>query len=409
MIPVNDIRPSAPTTSELEHLVEVGERLAATMSAVIEGKPEVVRTAITVMLAEGHLLVEDVPGVGKTMLAKTLARSVDASVRRVQFTPDLLPSDITGVSVFNQDNRVFEFRPGAVFANVVVGDEINRASPKAQSALLECMEEHQVTVDGQTHALPHPFMIMATQNPVEMEGTYPCPRRSATASWRGCPSATPTRAPRSRCSTTTAPPLLGDVRPVTDAEGSPSSSGSCAACTPPRPPAATSSTSPLRPAPTPPSGSAPRRGPPSTCCGRPGARALAGRDHVLPDDVQALAVPCSHTASSSRARRTSRGSPGRGRRGRHRPHAGARQALVMGSRLNRLTSRGAVVLGLGISLAAAGVLLGVPDLTRAGALLLVLPSSPGCSSRVPSGSSPRAPSTRRRSRRAPRLGPPRAA
>jgi MoxR-like ATPase len=128
-----------------------------------------------VLLAEGHLLIEDVPGVGKTMLAKALARSVDARVRRIQFTPDLLPSDVTGVSVYNQGTRDFEFRPGPVFANIVVGDEINRAEPKAQSALLECMEEHQVTVDGVTYRLEAPFMVVATQNPIEMEGTRPLP------------------------------------------------------------------------------------------------------------------------------------------------------------------------------------------------------------------------------------------
>jgi MoxR-like ATPase len=127
------------------------------------------------MLAEGHLLIEDVPGVGKTKLAKALARSIDCSVRRIQFTPDLLPSDVTGVSVYNQETRDFEFKPGAVFANLVVGDEINRASPKTQSALLECMEERQVTVDGTTYELQSPFMVIATQNPIEMEGTYPLP------------------------------------------------------------------------------------------------------------------------------------------------------------------------------------------------------------------------------------------
>ena len=159
----------------LDRVLQVTTDLARAMATVIEGKDDVIRTALVALLAEGHLLVEDVPGVGKTMLAKTLARSVDATVRRVQFTPDLLPSDITGVSVWNQDLRSFEFRPGAIFANVVVGDEINRASPKTQSALLESMEEAQVTVDGTTYALPRPFMVMATQNPIEMEGTYPLP------------------------------------------------------------------------------------------------------------------------------------------------------------------------------------------------------------------------------------------
>jgi len=163
------------TPEALAELRAVASRIAGAMETVIDGKPAVIRTAITVLLAGGHLLIEDVPGVGKTMLAKALARSVDCSVRRIQFTPDLLPSDITGVSVFNQDLRDFEFRPGAIFANVVVGDEINRASPKTQSALLECMEEGQVTVDGQTYVLQRPFLVMATQNPIEMEGTYPLP------------------------------------------------------------------------------------------------------------------------------------------------------------------------------------------------------------------------------------------
>ncbi len=160
---------------ELEYLAQATGAIKAAIETVIEGKPEVVDLAVTVLLAEGHLLVEDVPGVGKTMLAKALARSVDCSVRRIQFTPDLLPSDVTGVSIYRQERHDFEFKPGAVFANIVVGDEINRASPKTQSALLECMEERQVTVDGTTHLLESPFIVVATQNPIEMEGTFPLP------------------------------------------------------------------------------------------------------------------------------------------------------------------------------------------------------------------------------------------
>ncbi|HEY2669199.1 MAG TPA: MoxR family ATPase [Rugosimonospora sp.] len=151
------------------------EAIVRNIDQVIEGKTATVRLALAVLLAEGHLLIEDVPGVGKTKLAKALARSIDCTVRRIQFTPDLLPSDVTGVSVYNQETRDFEFKPGAVFANIVVGDEINRASPKTQSALLECMEERQVTVDGVTYHLQRPFMVVATQNPIEMEGTYPLP------------------------------------------------------------------------------------------------------------------------------------------------------------------------------------------------------------------------------------------
>jgi MoxR-like ATPase len=279
--------------ASLDLVLQVSASLAASMNSVIEGKQAVVRTAITVLLAEGHLLVEDVPGVGKTLLAKTLARSIDCSVRRVQFTPDLLPSDITGVSVFNQDVRDFEFRPGAIFANVVVGDEINRASPKTQSALLESMEEAQVTVDGTTYMLPKPFMVMATQNPIEMEGTYPLPEaqrdRFMARISMGYPSA---RSELEMLDTHGGASPLEDLRPVTDAttvsamvdavrevHASPSVKQYIVDLT-----HATRASSALR------LGASPRATIHLLRASRAHA-ALAGRDHVLPDDVQQVAVP----------------------------------------------------------------------------------------------------------------------
>jgi MoxR-like ATPase len=160
---------------ELNWFAEQFDTIAGNIERVIQGKRDVVDLVVMSMLSEGHVLIEDVPGVGKTLLAKSLARSIHCSFQRVQFTPDLLPSDITGVSVWDRERGAFVFRPGPVFANIVLGDEINRASPKTQAALLEAMEERQVTVDGVTRELAPPFMVIATQNPIEHEGTYPLP------------------------------------------------------------------------------------------------------------------------------------------------------------------------------------------------------------------------------------------
>jgi MoxR-like ATPase len=152
-----------------------GNKLLINLEKVIVGKRQTIETIVVGLLCQGHVLLEDVPGVGKTVLARSLAKSLGCSFNRLQFTPDMLPSDVTGVSIFDQSKRVFEFRPGPVFAQIVLVDEINRATPKTQAALLESMEEKQVTVDGVTHALPNPFMVLATQNPIEYEGTFPLP------------------------------------------------------------------------------------------------------------------------------------------------------------------------------------------------------------------------------------------
>src|SRR5574341_103128 len=153
----------------------VGERLAQNVERVIIGKRKEIMLTLTGLLCQGHILIEDVPGVGKTMLARSIARSLGTHFSRIQFTPDMLPSDVTGISLFNQQTREFEFRPGPIMAQIVLADEINRATPKTQSALLEAMEEKQVTVDGVTYMLPQPFIVLATQNPIEYEGTFPLP------------------------------------------------------------------------------------------------------------------------------------------------------------------------------------------------------------------------------------------
>jgi MoxR-like ATPase len=159
----------------IQAFAAVAAELAGRIGAVVLGKPEVIRLALTALFAQGHVLLEDVPGVGKTTLARAIAASIRGQWRRIQFTPDLLPSDVSGVTIFNQASRGFEFHPGPVFANIVIADEINRASPKTQSALLEVMDERRVTVDGVPHPVPQPFLVVATQNPVEMDGTYRLP------------------------------------------------------------------------------------------------------------------------------------------------------------------------------------------------------------------------------------------
>jgi MoxR-like ATPase len=159
----------------VKNIQELAERVIANVERVIVGKHAEVRMALVALLCEGHILIEDVPGVGKTMLAKAMSKSIGCSFRRIQFTPDLLPSDVTGLSIFNQKTQEFEFRPGPIMAQVVLADEINRATPKTQSALLECMEERQATIDGVTYPMPSPFLVIATQNPIEYEGTFALP------------------------------------------------------------------------------------------------------------------------------------------------------------------------------------------------------------------------------------------
>ena len=281
-----------PSDADLAEVADVTMRIRGAITTVLSGLDGAITSTLAVALAGGHLLMEDVPGVGKTTLARAFARSIDCATGRIQFTPDLLPSDVTGVNIFRSGEKEFEFRPGPVFANVVIADEINRASPKTQAALLEAMQERSVTVDGQTRKLPAPFLVVATQNPVEMEGTYPLPEAQRDRFMAQVEVGYPTaRDEMKMLDTHDGADPLELVRPVTDAATfarlSVIVSGVYAA------PAikqyivdiarATRDESGLR------LGASPRASLHLLAAAKSRA-AMAARNHVLPDDVKALAV-----------------------------------------------------------------------------------------------------------------------
>jgi MoxR-like ATPase len=281
-----------PTSDDLNHVASLTTRVRDSISTVLSGLDGAITATLATVLAEGHVLVEDVPGVGKTTLARALAASVGGSVGRIQFTPDLLPSDVTGVSIFRSDDHRFEFRPGPVFANVVIADEINRASPKTQAALLESMQEGAVTVDGVTRQLPKPFVVLATQNPIEMEGTYPLPEaqrdRFMTQVSVGYPSA---RDEMAMLASHDGVDPLSQITPVASLDDLASAIEIARRVY--AAPAikqyivdivtATRSDSALR------LGASPRAALQLLSASKARA-AMAGRNHVLPDDVKALAV-----------------------------------------------------------------------------------------------------------------------
>ncbi|WP_062522447.1 AAA family ATPase [Demequina silvatica] len=284
---------TVPTAAQLAEVADLALRVRTQLQTVLSGLDEAVDATLATILAEGHLLLEDVPGVGKTTLARALGRALDTTVGRIQFTPDLLPSDVTGVSVFRGDEHRFEFRPGPVFANIVVADEINRASPKTQAALLESMQERAVTVDGETRPLPAPFLVVATQNPIDMEGTYPLPEaqrdRFMTRIAVGYPSSDDEIA---MLDAHDGHDPLAEVRPVATAAdleraiatvrgiyGSPAVKQYLVDVV-----RGTRESPDLR------LGASPRSSLQLLAAAKARA-AMAGRDHVLPDDVKALAVP----------------------------------------------------------------------------------------------------------------------
>ena len=282
-----------PSPAELDTFAETADRVRGAMESVISGRPDLVRLTVAVFLAEGHLLLEDVPGVGKTTLAKSLARAIDCTVGRIQFTPDLLPSDLTGVTIYRQAQHEFEFRPGPVFANIVIADEINRASPKTQSALLECMQEAQTTIDGTTHQLPRPFLVVATQNPIEMEGTYALPeaqrdrfmarlsvgypgRNAEVEMLERQETADPLASVRPVADVATVASMITTARRLYAAQGIKQYVVDLAEAT---------RTDPMLRL-----GASPRAAIQLLRCAKALA-AMSGRDHVLPDDIQDLAVP----------------------------------------------------------------------------------------------------------------------